>query len=69
MEDITDEECITDVEDEVIIHEISKDRNKNNYNGGTPTSRDVTRYTITKYHTDNINSRHALYAQLQNAIR
>lgn len=70
MESKLDKECLTDVEEEVILHEIRKDHNQKNCNIGAPTSKDVlTRYTITKYHTENINNRHVLYAQLQNAIR
>lgn len=70
MESKLEKECLTDVEEEVILHEIRKDHNQKNCNGGASTSKDVlTRYTITKYHTENINNRHVLYAQLQNAIR
>ena len=72
MEGKLEKECLADVEEEVILHEIRKDHNQKNCNGGTTTFKDVptlTRYTITKFHTDNINNRHVLYAQLQAAIR
>ncbi|CAO1389150.1 unnamed protein product [Diamesa serratosioi] len=66
------EECLTDVEEEVILHEIRKDHNQKSCNGGTSTSKDVptlTRYTITKFNSDKMNNRNVLYSQLQSAIR
>ena len=70
MESKSDNECLTDVEEEVILHEIRKDRNPKNCNVGASTSKDVLRrYTVTKYHSENINNRHVFYTQLQNAIR
>lgn len=66
-------ECLTDVEEEVILHEIRKDHNQKKCNGGTTTSNKnvptLTRYTITKFHTEKINNRNVLYTQLQSAIR
>lgn len=72
MDEKLEKECLTDVEEEVILHEIRKDHNHKNCNGETTTSEEVptlTRYTITQFHTENINNRHLLYAQLQTAIR